>query len=177
MNIFKRIAKTLGKAAKKVGKAAPALIMEGLNAQSYGILEMVADTLGIGSKDPKVIEKHLQQADPEAYIELLIAKEETEQERIKGMVAEANKARDMHIAAIKRDSSLAWWMPLYTLTMLAILVWMFYELLHMPTEKNSETAVMLVGVVTTVCVQLSKFWTGQADVQQEKDNALRENIL
>ena len=179
MNIFKRIAKGINKAAKTAGKIAPKLILEGLNLGSGGTLGIVAEALGVGTADPEVVEKHLLAMDPAKAIDLLIEKEKSKQESLKAIVDDRKDARSLNKEYVKSGRFwLQGWMPFYTLAVLTILCWMFYEVKYVEEGKRiSEAVLVIVGVFVSQANSLGDFWTGHSKKTQEQDFEVNKGML
>ena len=178
MKIFKRLAKAIGKSAKRVGKVAPGLLIESLNLGSGGTVGLVASALGLGGiKDVPTLEKHILD-DPEKSIELLIELERTKRNELEAIIEDRKNARELATTyASANDWTLRHFLPFLSTTILLLLAWMFYEIKEPVAQghQRSEAVLMLIGATIQAVAQMISFWFGQADTDRRHRQEREKN--
>ena len=180
MKLFKRLAKAIGKTAKRVGKNAPGLLIESLNLGSGGTVGLVASALGLGGvKDIPTIEKHIFD-DPEKSLEALIEMERTKRSELEAIIEDRKNARELaQTYASSHDWTLRHFLPFLSTTILLLLAWMFFEIkTPVPNgHQRSEAVLMLIGAMVQATAQLINFWFGESSkdrdhrIQREKNES------
>lgn len=166
MKIFKNLAKVISKSAKKVGKVAPGLLIEGLNLGSGGTVGLIAKALQLGGvKDIPTIEKAILDA-PDASIDALIELERTKRAELEAIIEDRKNARELATTyASSHDWTLRHFLPFLSTTILLLLAWMFFEIKTPVPDghQRSEAVLMLIGAMVQSLAQMISFWFGQAD--------------
>jgi len=177
MNIFKKLAKGIGKAAKGLGKAAPSLITHAVGLGSGSAVSMVAEALGLGGASPRVVLDRIQQ-DPDKSVDLLIELENNKAERFKAIIDDRKDARGSYKAMVgSGDPFLPYFLPLITIIIFALLGWFFY---HVTSDgaKLPQAANLIIGSIMAASTQALNFWFGQGQKNQEQmhksENSARE---
>ena len=166
MKLFKRLAKAIGKTAKRVGKNAPGLLIESLNLGSGGTVGLVAKALGLGGvKDIPTLEKHIFD-DPEKSLEALIEMERTKRNELEAIIEDRKNARELaQTYASSHDWTLRHFLPFLSTVILLLFAWMFFEIRDplQNGQQRSEAVLMLIGAMIQAVAQMISFWFGQAD--------------